>query len=86
MQTIAWPRSQQRSAVAYQQRLAQEEVAKAWDDCFREEAHGRLLPHLPRAGTFVVIRFDCRPGETTDGGAACLQRFFVGGPAAVWLR
>jgi hypothetical protein len=39
-QHVAVSLGEQFSPVPGQERLVQEEVAKAWDDCLREEAHG----------------------------------------------
>src|SRR5262249_49788030 len=86
LQHVAVGTGEQLSPVPSQERLVQEEVAKAWDNYLREEAHGRLLPCLARAGPFVAILLSCRPDEATDGGAACFRCFFVVGPVAVCLK
>jgi hypothetical protein len=61
LHNVAVSTGEQFSPVPGQERLVQEQVAKAWDDYLREKAHGRLLPCLARAGTFMVILLACRP-------------------------
>ena len=75
LQNVAGGVGEQFSAVPSQEGLVQEEIAKTWDNCLREEAHSLLQICLAWAGPFVAILLACRHDETKSSG---------GGRASSW--